>query len=186
MEIITGIFTILTSGAGGGIIGGLLGLFRKSQEMKERIEFERLQIEREENQRVDRDNQRNHDMEMLRMGGDIDLQQSINEWNSKIEIANQQALSKAQDGLNNLNTTSGMDNYRASIRPTLAIWVSVLFTVMLVWSFYKWNHLIDNETGYEILMGLFATLSFSFTSVIVFYYVNRNNPVPSGMTGERR
>lgn len=175
MDILTTLFTLLTSGAGGGLLGGIFGLFRKSQEVKERIELEKIQMQREEYQRQDRASQRDHEVKILEMGGDIDLKQSINEWQGRIEVANQAALSKAQDSLNNLNTTSGMDNYRASVRPTQAYWITVMFTVMIGWAFSKWHGLITDEAGYEIMMGMFSTLSFAFTSVIMFYFVNRNN-----------
>lgn len=172
---ITALFTVLTSGAGGGILGGVFGIFRQSQERKERIEMARVELERDQLDYKNAKEERSHALLMLEKTGDIELETIKVESNAHIEVTNQKALSNAQEVFKDLNTTKGMDNYRASVRPSVAYWAVVLFTVMLSWSFWKFNETIDTETGKQILIGMFATLTFTLTSVISFYYVSRRN-----------
>lgn len=177
---VTTIFTLLTSGAGGGILGGVFGLFKQRGERKERAEMEKLAIRRDMMEYRNASAERRHALQMMEMGAQIELEKVQSETDAEIEIANQQALSSAQDALKNLKTTSGMDNYRASVRPTIAYWATILFTTMIAWAFYKFSPTIDQDTGKQILLGMFATLTFVVTSVTTFYYVSRRNSAPKG------
>lgn len=176
---ITTLFTVLTSGAGGGLLGGIFGLFKQSQEAKERIEMEKIQVERDRIEIEDRREEREHQLTMLERGAKIELDKVATESQMAMEISNQQALSAAQVAeFSGLNTTRKMDNYRASVRPTLAYWVAVIFTIALCWAFYTYREQLSPEDGKAILMGLFGTLTFALTSVITFYYVSRRNSKP--------
>lgn len=176
LTALTGIITVLTSGAGGGILGGVFGLFKQSQERKERIELEKIQVERDRLDIEDRKLEREHQLTMLEKGAELKIQEVQTEAEAEMEIANQAALQTAQKAeFSKLNTTSSMDNYRASVRPTLAYWAAILFSLALGYAFYKWNAKIDQDTGKQILLGMFGTLSFTVTSVVTFYYVSRRN-----------
>lgn len=176
LTAISGIITLLSSGAGGGILGGFFGLFKQSQERKERIEMEKIQVERDRIDAEDRKLEREHQLTMLERGAELQIEQAQTEAEAEMEVANQAALQTAQKAeFSKLSTTSGMDNYRASVRPTLAYWAATLFSLALGYAFYRWNAKIDPETGKEILLGLFGTLSFTVTSIVTFYYVSRRN-----------
>lgn len=180
LTTLTAIFTVLTSGAGGGLLGGIFGIFKQSQERKERVEMARINLERDNLEYQNAKAERDHALLMLDKGGEIEVEKIQTEADAEIEVAHQSALSSAQEVFNNLKTTSGMDNYRASVRPTLAYWGAILFSSMLGWAFYKYHGLIDAETGKQILVGMFSTLTFIVTSITTFYYVARRNTAPRG------
>lgn len=175
---LSGLFAILTSGAGGGIFGGIFGLFKQSQERKERVEMARINLERDQADYANADKERAHALTMIEKGGEIEVEKIQTEAEAETEIAHQKALSNAQESIKNLNTTSGMDNFRASIRPSLAIWGALLFTIMLCWAFWKFGDTIDLVTGKQILVGMFGTLTFIVTSITTFYYIGRPNKRP--------
>lgn len=175
---ITALFTVFTSGAGGGIVGGIFGLFKQSQERKERIEMARVNLERDQLEYANAAKERDHALVMLNAGAKVELDKVEMETEAEIEITHQHALSSAQDALKNLKTTSGMDNFRSSVRPVLAYWGAILFSVMLGWAFMEYRETINSETGKQILIGMFSTLTFIVTSITTFYYVARRNPSP--------
>ena len=172
------IFSVLTTGAGGGIIGGILGLFKQHQETKKEIAHAKINLQRDEMEYRNAEAERVHALTMLEKGAQIELEKVQTETEAEIEVANQKALGNAQRVFANLNTTSGMDNYRASVRPTLAYWAIALFSAMLVWAFYRFNGLVTQEIGLGILTDLFGTLTFTMSSVVTFYYVARRNNAP--------
>lgn len=179
LTTITGLFTILTSGAGGGLLGGIFGLFKQSQERKERVEMARVNLERDQLEYQNAKAERDHALLILEKGGQIELEKIQTESEAEIEVAHQSALSTAQVAeFKGLNTSGRMDNLRASVRPVLAYWAALLFTVMLAWAFIEFSDTIDIDTGKQILLGLFSTLTFIVTSVTVFYYVARKNSAP--------
>jgi len=169
---------VFTSGAGGGIVGGIFGLFKQSQERKERVEMARINVERDQLEYENASKEREHSLLMLEKGAEIELEKVQTETEAEIEITQQNALSSAQDALKNLNTSTAMDNFRASVRPLLAYWGVTLFTAMLGWAFYEYKDTIDKDTGKQILIGMFATLTFIVTSITSFYYVSRRNSSP--------
>ena len=138
----------------------------------------RINLERDQADYANADKERAHALVMIEKGGEIEIEKIQTEAEAEIEVAHQNALAKAQEALKNLNTTSGMDNFRASIRPTLAIWGAILFTIMLWWAFGKFGDTIDEATGKQILVGMFGTLTFIVTSIITFYYIGRPNRRP--------
>jgi hypothetical protein len=178
LEALTGLFAVLTSGAGGGILGGIFGLFKQSQERKERVEMAKINLQRDDLEYKNAREERAHALQMLEKGAEIELEKIQTETEAEVDIAHQTALSSAQKVFNSLKTTSGMDNFRASVRPILAYWGAILFTAMLAWAFAKYHHLIDKETGKQILIGMFSTLTFIVTSITTFYYVARRNAAP--------
>lgn len=178
IEAISGIFAVLTSGAGGGLLGGIFGIFKQSQERKERVAMAQINLKRDQLEYQNAKLEREHALLMLEKTGELDLQKVESETEREIEVSHQSALSSAQDALKNLKTSSGMDDFRASVRPTLAYWGAILFTTMLAWGFYTYRGTIDADTGKQILIGMFATLTFIVTSIITFYYVARRNPAP--------
>lgn len=189
ISALTALFTVMTSGAGGGILGGIFGLFKQSQERKERVEIARIEKERDELEYRNAESERKHAMDMLnrqaelgleqtRVAGQLELEKVQTETEAAAEIANQKALNSAQKVFANLKTTSGMDNYRASVRPSLAYWFAFLFSLMLGWAFWEYREQIDPETGKQILIGMFGTLTFLVTSIGTFYYVSRRNSAP--------
>ena len=175
---ITTLFTVLSSGAGGGIVGGIFGLFKQSQERKERVEMARVNLERDQAEYANAKEERSHALEVLSRTGEIELDKIQTEADAEVEVAHQAALSSAQDALKNLKTSTKMDDYRASVRPTLAYWFAGLFSIMLGWAFWMFHDTIDALTGRELLLSLFGTLSFLVTSIGTFYYVARRNSAP--------
>lgn len=173
------IIALLTSGAGGGIVGGIFGFFKQREERKERLEVRKLDLERDRIDAEERKADRQHELIMLEKGADLSLRETEVTTEAEIAVANQSALKGAQQfEFQSLKTTSAMDNWRASVRPFLAYWAAGLFTTMLGWAFHKWHELITADQGIQILMGLFTTLTFAVTSVITFYYMARRNPAP--------
>lgn len=176
--MIATLLTLLSSGASGGIVGGILGLFKQSQERKERIESAKIELDRDKLDYDNAEKERQHALVMLQQGAKIELEKVETEAEKEIEISHQNALSSAQDALKNLKTTAGMDNFRASVRPVLAYWGASLFSAMLAWAFYSFSNLIDAEIGKDLLLNLFGTLNFIVTSIVTFYYVSRRNSKP--------
>lgn len=173
------LISLLTGGAGGGIVGAITGIFKQAQERKERVEMARIDLERDQAEYANAEAQRKHDLEVLEKGGQLKLQELQTESEVEMEVAHQQTLSTAQiEEFKNLNTSSWVDNLRGSIRPGLAIWFSALFSVMIAWAFYKYSNQITDTEGKQILLGLFTTLSFTVTSIVTFYYVARRNSAP--------
>lgn len=178
LTTLTALFSVLTSGAGGGLLGGIFGIFKQSQERKERVEMARINIERDNLEYQNAKAERDHALLMLDKGGEIEVEKVQVEAEAEIEVAHQSALSSAQEVFKNLKTSTGMDNYRASVRPSLAYWGATLFTVMLCWAFIEFHSTIDAEIGKQILVGMFSTLTFIVTSITTFYYVSRRNSAP--------
>lgn len=175
---ISTIFTLLTSGAGGGIVGGIFGIFKQKQERKERVEMAKINLERDKLEYENAQKERDHALVMLEKGAELELRKVQTEAEAEIEVSHQAALSSAQEALKHLKTSSKMDDFRASVRPVLAYWGAIIFTSMLAWAFVKFNSTIDEQTGRNILTGLFGTLTFIVTSITTFYYVARRNPAP--------
>ena len=173
--MISGILSILTSGAGGGLIGGIMGLFRQSTESKERIELAKLSIERDSLEYKEAELDRKHQLVMLNSGAQIELDKVITETEAEAEIATVSALGKAQKVFANLKTSTWMDNYRASVRPTFAYFVMAMFTVFLAWAFSHHSEGIGVDQGGLVLIGLLDTLVFMVTSITSFYFVSRPN-----------
>jgi hypothetical protein len=189
LSALTALFTVLTSGAGGGLIGGLLGIFKQSQERRERVEMAKVNLERDRMEYENAQKERAHALLMLEKGsemelqkiqaeGALDLQKTQTEAEAEIEVSHQAALSSAQEALKTLQTSTKMDDFRASVRPVLAYWGAGMFSIMLVWAFLTFNDTIDKDTGKQILVGMFSTLTFIVTSIVTFYYVARRNPAP--------
>ena len=178
--ILTTIFTALSTGAGGGLLGGIFGLFKQSQERKERVEMARIEMERDAAEYANDKAEREHSLLMLEKGGRLEIEKVMTESEAEIEVSHQVTLGAATVAeFSNLNTSSWMDNFRASIRPSLAVWASLLFTIMLTWAFYEYGDRITPAEGKVILLGLFATLEFTVSSVVTFYYVSRRNSAPT-------
>tara|TARA_R100001244_G_C5145734_1_gene128773 strand:- start:488 stop:1015 length:528 start_codon:yes stop_codon:yes gene_type:complete len=173
--MLAGILSILTSGAGGGLIGGIMGLFRQSSESKERVALAKLAIERDSLEYREANLEREHQLVMLNSGAKIELDKIITETEAQAEIATVTALGKAQKVFAKLKTSSWMDNYRASVRPTFAYFVMAMFTVFLAWSFNHHSEGIGADQGGVILIGLLDTLVFMVTSITSFYFVSRPN-----------
>jgi len=177
--MILSILTALSTGAGGGLLGGFFGLFKQSQERKERVEMARIELERDAAEYANDKAEREHSLAMLEKGGRLEIEKVMTESEAEIEVSHQETLGKATIAeFANLNTSSWMDNFRASIRPSLAVWASALFTAMLIWAFKEFSGDLTAQEGKEILLGLFATLSFTVSSVVTFYYVSRRNSAP--------
>lgn len=179
IETIGAVLGLLGSGAGGGLLGGLFGIWKQFQERKERAEMARIELERDQMEYAHAREEREHALLLLEKGAQIEVDKIEAETEAEMEIANQAALATAQRAeFNKLNTTSAMDNFRASIRPVLALWAWLLFNAMLGWAFYEFHSQIDADMGLQILLGLFATLNFTVSSIVTFYYVARRNHPP--------
>ncbi len=178
IETIGALFSVLGSGAGGGIVGGLLGIFKQSQERKERVEMARINVERDQIDYQNAKEGRAHELAMLEKGGKIEVEKVASESDAAIELGRLSAIKSAHKSLNNLDTSTGVDNFRAMVRPSLAYWATTLFTVMLFWAFYEFVDTITAADGKEILIGMFATLTFIVTNIVTYYYVARRNPAP--------
>ena len=175
IDIILG---VLTSGAGGGIIGGILGLFKQAQERKERIEVAKFNLERDRLEYENAEKERNYRLAMYKKGADIDFEKVQTEAEREIDVSHMEALSNAQEVFKNLKTSVWMDNFRASVRWVLAYWAATLFSIALIWSFYEYRGLITPESGKNILIDLLSTLTFVVTSIVTFYYIARRNKGP--------
>jgi hypothetical protein len=174
--ILTTLFTVLTSGAGGGIFGGILGLFKSSQENKKEISLAEIEMKRDVAEYANATEQRKHDLLVIEKTGQLKLDGIETEAEMEIEVAHQSTLGKATIAeFRNLNTSTWMDNLRASVRPVAAYWFSILFSYMLIWAFWKYADSITPAEGKQILMGLFGTLTFAVTSILSFYFVARSN-----------
>mgnify|MGYP000389160619 CR=1 FL=1 len=175
-DILTGGLSLLTGGAAGGVVGAISAIWKSSQENKLKIELERLNNEREAREYDNAKSEREHQAWLVTQGHANEMDKIKTETDAELDIATMQALqvsSAAEFG--DLNTTSAMDNYRASVRPTVAYWSVLAFNVMLCWAFSEFSDQINESAGLQILLGLFATLNFTVASVISFYYVSRNN-----------
>jgi len=180
LETLTAVFAVLTSGAGGGLLGGVFAIFKQREERKERVEMEKINLQRDQIEYQNAEAEREHSLIMLKEGGRLEVEKIQTESEAEIEVAHQSALSSAQEVFAKLKTSTGMDDYRSSVRPTLAYWAAALFTAMLIWAFFEFHKTIDEETGKQILIGMFGTLTFIVTSVISFYYISRRNSAPKG------
>lgn len=176
LEIIAAIGTVLTSGAGGGIVGGLFGLFRKKAEDTKELELERLALARDKLDLQMERERRQHEMEMLRAGAEINLAQTELEVEGEISVKSQESLGVAHEfEFKNLNTTRKMDNYRASVRPTLAYYLTFCFSILVIYFSVVYHSEITSELGGKILLALINALIFGANSVWAFYYVSRSN-----------
>ncbi len=179
IEAIGSVLGLLGSGVGGGLLGGIFGIWKQRQERIERAEMARIELERDNMEYANAKAERDHSLVLLDKGAKIELDKIETETEAEIEIANQVVMGKAQKAeFAGLDTTSGMDNFRACVRPTLALWAWALFNAMLGWAFYKFADRIDADMGLQILLGLFATLNFTVSSIVTFYYVARRNNTP--------
>lgn len=184
--IFTAILTALTSGAGGGLLGGLFGLFKQKQEKDERLAVAKLELARDKLEYENAAAEREHQLTVLKTSSELKLTQSELEGRLQfdkselegeiaLDLANQESLSSAQKVFRSLKTSQGMDDYRASVRPTLAYLFTAAFFAMTGWAFYEFSSVITKEQGAEILLGLFSTLTFMVCSVGTFYFVSRRN-----------
>lgn len=183
--MIEAIFAVLTSGAGGGIIGAFTGLWNKAGERKERIAMANIESAREETRLArdkveaeERQKERDHILEHAKLSGSIDLEKSQSESEASIELANMTALGDAQSAFNNLNTSTKMDDLRGSVRPVFAYYLMAAFSGALAWFALTFSDQITPEVGGDILMKLILTLIFMVTSMTSFYYVSRRNSKP--------
>jgi hypothetical protein len=178
--MITTLIALLSSGAGGGLLGGIFGLFKQSQERKERVEMAHIELDRDTAEYANDQAERDHTLLVLEKSGRLEIEKVATESEAAMEISNQDARGAAViSEFKNLNTSGGLDNFRASIRPLIAVWAVSLFSYMLVWAFSKYSAGLSAVEGKEILLNLFATLSFTITSVVTFYYVSRRNSAPT-------
>lgn len=175
----TAILGILTTGAGGGIVGGLLALFRTSGERKERLALAQLELDRDRMDAAEAAKEHDRAKEMIALNASVQLQKVETETDAEIEIEGMKALDSAQIAeFANLNTSTWVDNWRAIIRPALCTALSFIFFGMLIWAFAKYNDEITATEGKEILAGLFLTLEFGVNAAWSFYYVARRNSRP--------
>ena len=170
------ILSLLTSGAGGGIIGGLFALFRTAGERKERLESKKIDLERDKMEYENIRATQSHEKDMLAAGAEIALKHAETEG----EIAADLAITAAKTAavvteFKALNTSSWVDNVRAMIRPLLALYFTAVFSYILFWAFSTYKGQLTALDGKEILMGLLLTLEFAVTSILSFYYVSRRN-----------
>ncbi len=175
MELLTTALSILGSASGGGIIGGAIGLFKMNSERKERIALARIDLTRDKLEYDNASAERSYKLQAMSKQGEINLKQTEAETAAEIETAHVESLGKAQAVFSNLKTSKAMDNFRASVRPTLAYLFTVLFTVLLIWLFAKFSGQIDSDQGMYLLMQMINTLIFTVTSLVTFYYVARPN-----------
>lgn len=166
--------SILTAGTGGGLIGTVAGLFKQSRELKHEARMEEIRLERDREDRLAREAEREHEIDMLDKRSEAKTEQVKVETEAQAEIEALRGRGEAQTAeFSNLDTSQWMDNFRASVRPTLAYGYSLLFTALLCWAFAAFHDQITQDHGAEILLGLFTTLEFAATSAISFYFAAR-------------
>ena len=178
--MLTALIALLSSGAGGGLLGGIFGLFKQSQERKERVEMARIELDRDTAEYANDQAERDHTLLMLEKSGRLEIEKVATESEAAVEISSQESRGAAViSEFKNLNTSTWVDNLRASIRPLVAVWAVTLFSIMLVWAFSTYGDQLRLWEGKEILLDLFSTLSFTISSVVTFYYVSRRNSAPT-------
>lgn len=167
--------SLLVGGAGGGILGGVFGLARHFMDSRKTVNLAELELKRDKLDAEESQRERNHALTMLEKKADVKLAETEATIQGEIDVAHSKTLAVAQDKeFRSLNTSKKMDNYRASVRPTLAYWFSAIFSVFAFWAFYKFNHLLASSAE-TIMLELIATLTFIVTSIITFFYVSRPN-----------
>lgn len=187
--MISAILGLFSSGFGGGLFGGIFGLAKQFLERGERAQQRKDDLDRDRLEYDNADKERSHALVMLNRAAELNLEQSKveaaadlaeteAETEAEVAVANQKALNSAQDVFKNLKTSKGMDNYRGSVRPTLAFYYTILFSAILWWFFDDYAGVITDEEGKSILLALIATLNFTVTSIVTFYYVSRRNSAP--------
>lgn len=173
---LSGLLSVLTTGASGGIVGGILALFRTAGERKERLALKEIELKRDQAEYADARAREQHQLTMLEKGAQLELEKTQTEGEIAADLAHQQTLSTAQVAeFQKLNTSRWMDNWRASVRVFLGYSFTAVFFAALFWAFGTYRDDITADQGLEILIGLFATLEFGVSSVISFYLVARAN-----------
>ena len=167
------IMTIATGGVGGGLIGSIVGLCKAKIDNTRETAMETLRADRERAEYLEGEKERAHELQMMQADTVGRERIAETEGSAAADIEHMRAMGKAQAVFAGLKTSRFMDNYRGSVRPTLAYWTNFVFTLMLGWAFYKFHAQITADQGAQILIGLIATLTFLVTSQNSFYYVQR-------------
>jgi len=175
----TALFGFLASSAGGGIIGGGFALIKQIIEGRTLIATKELDNKKEVLRQAEAQRDREHEVLMLQEQTKSKSKIVEVKTEAKVELETMQSRGmNVIEEFKGLKTSSKMDNYRASVRPTVAYWALLMFNLSLGYCFWRYGHLIPEETGLAILLGLVSTLNFMITSVISFYYVSRPNHKP--------
>lgn len=185
----TSIIALLGSGSFGGLLGGAFSLIKQWLDRGERAQQRADTLARDRLEYEEAERERAHSLLILSRTAEAGLRQAETEsaaalamteaqTEAEIAVANQQALSAAQGVFAGLKTSSWMDNYRGGVRPTLALYFSALFSICLWWFFDTYADTITDEEGKTALLGLVATLNFTVTSIVTFYFVSRRNQAP--------
>lgn len=166
---------LLVSGAGGGVLGGVFGLARHFMDSKKLVRLAEIELKRDKMDADESERERSHALLLIEKQADVSLAETEATIQGEINVAHSKTLAASQDKeFGRLNTTRKMDNYRASVRPTLAYWFSLIFSVFLFWSFYNFSDTLS-DIAPQLMAGLLSTLTFIVTSIITFFYVSRPN-----------
>lgn len=170
------LLALLTAGTGGGLIGGATGLVSKLIDMRHAARMEEVRLKREEQARIERQDEMAHELALHAAGALAAREQAEVQAEADAIKGQMEALKAGQAAeFTTLKTTSGMDNYRASVRPTLAYVVSTVFLSLCLWAFYEFASTITVAEGAALLKNLIVTLESMATAIIAFYYVSRSN-----------
>lgn len=173
------IISILAGGAGGGIFGVLAGIFKNRSDNKHREEMARIANERDEMEYTRQRESEENRIELAQITGQLEADKIELEGDIAADLEEAKALGKAQEAeFGNLNTSTWMDNFRASVRPVLSYLYTSAFFTFFYWAFNKYSDMITDEMGGQILLGMFATMEFATTSILGFYFVSRRNARP--------
>lgn len=175
MAILESILAIVSTGAGGGVVGAITGLFTKRMDHKREIELANIELKSAVLESKDAQAERDFQINITTKRGEIELKKTNAETAAAIDIAHSAALGEAQSVFKNLKTSEKMNNFRMSVRPFLAYAFTFVYFVMLVWAFDKYAQLISATEGHGILIMLIQTLNFTVSSLISFYFVARRN-----------
>tara|TARA_R110002012_G_scaffold61450_1_gene161099 strand:+ start:1642 stop:2166 length:525 start_codon:yes stop_codon:yes gene_type:complete len=165
---------LLVGGAGGGVLGGVFGLARHFMDSRKSVSMENIKLDRDKLDAEESKKEREHALLLIEKQSDVRLAETEARIEGEISIEHSKALREGQKVFHGLKTTSKMDNYRASVRPTLAYWFSVIFSGFLFWSFYNFSDTLI-QSAPQMMIGLVSTLTFIVTSIITFFYVSRPN-----------
>lgn len=150
---------LLGSATGGGIIGIASGLFTKFIDRGERLKMAQIELDRDKLEQEENALQHSRSLELLKEGAVIEAARLETETDAAIDIATMDTLAEGiKTEFQGLNTTSKMDNLRASVRPVFAYFVMFVFSVLLIWTFKKFRLEIDTAAGLALLTMLFDTL----------------------------
>lgn len=170
-ELIT---TFFASGASGGLLGGGLGVLKALVDNKRELALENLKLERDKLSTEEAKQERLHTLAVMSAQGKQETELLTVESEAAADLAQMAAIKEAQQfEFSGSAPSTFIENLRKSVRPVVAYWTTLIFTLFLGWVFWEFNDSVTPEQGGALLLSLAGTLTFLVTSQNAFYYVSR-------------